>query len=108
MDIKEPGWERALTEFVQDDIDGRFWLDDMVRRVIDEQIPSKYWDEYLDQHADDVEHDSFEAGREQGYEDGFNDGQDQYNDESFVEGYEEGWSDGRKGNPPLYGNPSRS
>ena len=95
MEIKQPGWERDLTDFVQDDIDGRFWLDDMVRKVIDGQIPSKYFDEYAEQRDEDVSEESFNAGHEAGYMEGYDDGRD--SEEYFIDGYDEGYRDGQNG-----------
>lgn len=102
MEIKQPNWERDLTEFIQDDFDGRMWFDDMVERVLEFRMPSQAFDDYLRAGADEVDEDSFNAGVEVGYEDGYESGYNQWTDEQFITGYREGYNDGKIGKESEY------
>lgn len=101
-EIKQPGWEAELTAFVQDDIDGRFWLDDMVALVLDGTITTQSYEDHLRHESEQVNEEYFKAGHEVGYEDGYSDGQDYAAEEEYEEGYAAGYKDGEAGKRPVY------
>jgi flagellar biosynthesis/type III secretory pathway protein FliH len=90
IDKRKPNWQSELKEFIQNDIDGRYWFEDMfiaasydsifVSQGVKNRI-SDMQEEALDDYIDDAKaavdaayDNGYDEGHEVGYESGYNAG----------------------------------
>lgn len=86
-----------LTDFVQNDIDGRFWLEDTIKDIISGKIllPSTFPTFLTEEDEESIRDEGYEAGYEYGNESGFESGYDSGFEAGREEGYDEGYEEGK-------------